>query len=217
MFRSCGVTEASTDVNFFLRSLCKQSVYLTSLDMTALPNSEEDLKLFFVDLLQRGIPRGSSLVKNDSFKGKICLFLDNIDRLNGVNAHHLDWLPKKLAPNIKIIATMSTQSSDLLATARRKFRDDNIREVPRVEVNDLCVAVMDHVRHRQRKLSKDQMHSVKELIATCPTPLYAKLLAHEMLSLQSHSPPINVQDHPKKVQTLAKHLLHSSVVVDKCH
>ena len=207
VFRSCGLTESSTDVNFFLRSLCKQSVYLTSLDMNALPHSEEELKLFFVDLLQRGIPRGSSLVKNDSFKGKICLFLDSIDRLKGINADHLDWLPKNLAPNIKIIVTVSNQDSELLATMRRKIRDDHIREIPEVEVNDLCVTVMDHVRHRQRKLSPDQLHIVKELISECPSPLFAKFLAHEMLPLRSHSPPIDVNAHPKKIHTFAKFFL----------
>ena len=199
VFRMCGRTADSSDVNLLLRSLCVHIVHLTSLDFNAIPHADADVKRFFVDILERGVPKGSSLGKNESFKGKIVIYLDDIDALSGVNVNQLDWLPKKLAPNIKVIVTLTSGDHVMLETARRKFKDDNVREVAPLSVNELCVSVLDNLRWRQRKLSKPQLHLVKEILAKCPTPLYAALLVEEAQHWTSYNDQISVAKHPGTV------------------
>ena len=56
------------------------------------PEDYKSLKVYFIDLLQRG-----------EVAGLLVLLLDSLDQLSSANgAHKLDWLPARLAPNIKV-------------------------------------------------------------------------------------------------------------------
>lgn len=58
----------------------------------AIPENCRRLKNYFIDFLQRG-----------EFPGLLVIVLDGLDQLTTSDgAHKLDWLPARVAPNIKV-------------------------------------------------------------------------------------------------------------------
>ena len=73
--------------------LCpRQVAFVAGRSRREVPDDYKSLKLYFTDLLQRG-----------EVPGLLVLLLDSLDQLSASNgAHKLDWLPARLAPNVKV-------------------------------------------------------------------------------------------------------------------
>jgi len=69
-----------------------QIAFVTGRSRLEVPEDYKSLKMYFIDLLQRG-----------EVPGMLVILLDSLDQLSSSNgAHKLDWLPARIAPNIKV-------------------------------------------------------------------------------------------------------------------
>ena len=93
-----GTSPNSSNIYKLLYSLSNQLAYVTDKYRYKIPKDYKGLKAYFKDLLQNG-----------KFTGIVIIFIDAINQLSpAYNAHSLDWLPLKIAKNVKVIVSCIT-------------------------------------------------------------------------------------------------------------
>jgi hypothetical protein len=190
--RFIGATPASADLRSLLRSLCEE------LGVSNIPLDMNDLIRVFRERLSGHLESGGEQSRTDVPPALV--FLDALDQLNDTeNAHRLYWLPRELAPGVKLVlsvlepeptrdadadgdAKKSPAPSPFFAhpceLAKRLWPDSqlSLSKMSRADGSNVLTAWLDAVG---RGLIKEQTRDVLDKLAADGRPLYLKLAFEE--------------------------------------
>lgn len=189
--RFIGATPGSADLRSLLRSLCEE------LGVADIPQDMNELVRTFRERLSGQSEAGGSDDNNTSVE-PATLFLDALDQLNDTdNAWMLYWLPRELAPSVKLVISVLEPDSDAQESdtsesdaasppfnadpcdlAKRIWPDAlmPLSEMSRQEGADLLDAWLGHAG---RALQPEQRDDVLNKFEADGRPLYLKLAFEE--------------------------------------
>ena len=173
--RFCGTSPMSSNIRALLPSLCHQMAYTTDRFRHLVPNTYKNVKKYFLDFLSQG-----------EFRGLVVIFLDALDQLSSNDgAHKLDWLPAKIAKNVKIV--VSTLPEHILKQLKAKITN----EERYIQVDPLdpkaCADILDcWVKNGGKMLQFRQWQVVKEAFEKCSLPLFIQLTYRNVLKWHSY-------------------------------
>jgi hypothetical protein len=176
--RYIGATPPSCDLRLLLVNLCRQ------LDIAEIPQDMNELVRTFRDRLA---PKEQSVGMEP--QEPVVLFLDALDQLNPTdNARMLYWLPRELAPNVKlVISVLQTERNerdqqngqdDCFDTACRIWPGREIELGPFDETSASAL-LESWLAEAGRTLQPFQRIHLLERFKSCPLPLYLKLAFEE--------------------------------------
>ena len=180
IIRHCGTTVASTNLRQMLRSLCQQAVHITGYNKCPIPTSHYRLIHFFRDLLMRG-----------DFQGMLILFLDGLDQLSACDqAHQLQWLPAKLANNVKVIVSTTPTDNDVYRKLCSKITNDRYH-LPLCRLpGAICrQMITDWLHGNSRIVNYHQWKNIKQAIGEWRSPMYIKMAFDEAMLWPSYMDP----------------------------
>ncbi|KAL3857424.1 hypothetical protein ACJMK2_012096 [Sinanodonta woodiana] len=173
--RFLGESSKSTDCQQLLLFLCHQLAYITGRCRQEIPSEYKALKFYFIDLLQRG-----------EYGGMIILLLDSLEQLSAMNnGHKLEWLPPRLAPNVKVIVTVSSESKDLVRRLENKV-PSNIVEITKLSRSDCENLLKVQLNVNKRALAINQWKHFQKAFAHDAIPLKVNLLYAEAFQMCSY-------------------------------
>lgn len=176
--RFIGATPASADLRTLLRSVCEQ------LGIESPPSDMNELVKAFRGRLA-GPEEGDAKAAES---GGAIVFLDALDQLNPAdNARMLYWLPRKLAPGVKLVISVlesdpqgeeRTQRDDPFDLARRIWPDRFVK-VGLLSADDGEALLKIWLGGVGRTLQEDQAAEVLTKFARNGRPLYLKVAFEE--------------------------------------
>ncbi|GFO41156.1 NACHT and WD repeat domain-containing protein 1 [Plakobranchus ocellatus] len=166
--RFIGITPKSSNIQQLLYSVCHQLAYVTGGYRHEVPEDYKSLKIYFIDRVQRG-----------DFPGVVVLILDSLDQLSTSNGgDKLDWLPARVAPNVKIVVST--------LPARRSILDRLISKIkqPMIEVDALPPSDCEQIfkvllEASNRSVTLHQYRVIQEAFTHCTLPLFITLTFEE--------------------------------------
>ena len=170
ILRLCGKTPQSSNIRQLLKGICHQIAHTNQKSRLEVPEKWSDVKQYFKDITKR-----------DEQRGLVVIFLDALENLSQADkSHSLDWLPNKIANNMKIIVSVNSKNckiSENIAT---------IVDVKEYHLNvdntdpDLCLnLVTDVLNERGRSLTHEQWQTINNCFSHCTSLLFAKLIADQ--------------------------------------
>ena len=113
--RFIGIDGKSIYLRSLLKSVCLQLKYIKNpINEKEVPNKLTDLKRYFRNVL----------TENTSDSRKLVIVLDSLqDLTKNDNSYKLDWLPKNLGKNCKLVLSVSSESTELIKRLKRKYTD----------------------------------------------------------------------------------------------
>lgn len=177
ILRFCGTSPGSSNVRQLLFSISNQLAYVTNKYRHEIPKDFKLLKAYFKDFLQKG-----------NFPGLIVIFIDAVNQLSlEDNSHKLDWLPSKIAKNVKVIVSCITGENDVYQKLRSKITNERYY----IEVNEmtpvLCGEILSTcLQERGRIINFMQWRLVREAFNKCSLPLFVKLTFEEVITWKSY-------------------------------
>ena len=210
--RFCGTTPGSSKIPQLLRSICHQIAYATGKYRHKIPQEYRDVKRYFLQIVQQGISEGA-----------LVIFLDALDQLSSdESAHKLDWLPSKLAKNVKIVVSCLPDKYNILKRLKRKIdNEENFVPVQQMKTELCCEIVRDWLGKRNRTLSNDQWELVKSAFQHCSSAIFTKLTFEDVSRWNSYS-VVDEQTLGKSVEQCINILLsrmegkHGETLVERC-
>jgi hypothetical protein len=108
------------------------------------------------------------------------ILIDSLDLLSTFeNGHKLEWLPSRIAVNVKIVLSVNSDNEDCLTRMRHKC-PDSIVDIPPFTNTD-CENVMKVMMNNQkRNASYDQWKIVQKAFQKCTLPVYVRLVFEEV-------------------------------------
>ncbi|XP_046361543.2 NACHT and WD repeat domain-containing protein 2-like [Haliotis rufescens] len=173
--RFVGTTPESSSSHQLLYSVCHQLAYISKQHRSDVPEDYTSLKMYFRDVVQKG-----------NFSGVVILFLDALDQLSPANgAHTLDWLPSRLAPNVKLIVSTLPEKHGILDKLRNKIAH-NFLEVSPLPQTDCKQVMRALLEHSGRAISYPQWRIVEKAFTFCTLPLFITLTFQEAIRWNSY-------------------------------
>lgn len=182
ILRHCGTTPPSSNIRQLLQSLCHHVAFATSLYRHKVPVDFKKAKSYFKNLLQSG-----------NFSGNLVIFLDALNDLSDEDGcMTLDWLPLKLAKNVKLILSTTTgsrvmQQLSMKYPAAAAGADGSYRELLELEAAKCTHIVQSLLAKRGREISAEQWQVVEQALAHCSLPLFTQLLVEEVSQWRSYT------------------------------
>lgn len=175
VFRFVAKTQHSVTAQELLYSICHQMAFIMGRYRKDVPKDFKSLKLFFIDMVQRG-----------EFGGMLIILIDSVDLLSQFEyGHKLEWLPSRIAVNVKIIVSVNTDNADSWTRMQHKCAE-NIIEIPSFSNTD-CENVMKVMTNKSRRsVSYDQWKLVQNAFQNCTLPLFIKLVFEEVSQWHSY-------------------------------
>lgn len=171
IFRFIGATPESADLRSLLTSLCRE------LGVTEIPTEINDLIRCF-----RGALAGVSTEVNRKESLPTVIFIDALDQLNSTDsAGGLYWLPRMLAPRIKLVVTTLETDGDDGLPFRQAVRlwPDSMIEVGRLGENDAKDLLKSWLADAERTLTQKQSEYLLQQFEQSGSPLYLKVAFEE--------------------------------------
>lgn len=181
-----GATPASCDLRSLLAGLCRQ------MGIADVPSDMNELVKAFRDRLsppgQAG-PKAEGQAEPKDLR-PVTIFLDALDQLNPTdNARMLYWLPRELAPGVKLVLSV-LETDEAKDKAEPRARDDCFDLAGRiwpgrlVELGGLDEAsgaqlLGTWLAEARRRLQPEQRADVMGKFRACPLPLFLKLAFEE--------------------------------------
>nr|XP_017207472.1 NACHT and WD repeat domain-containing protein 2-like [Danio rerio] len=190
------------DVNSSLRQLLKYICERADSSNTNI-NSIFQLKENFKRLLT---------VRSTS-KNPLVIIIDGLDQLPKTDGQpDLTCLPKALAPNVKLLISVSANRHALLAALKQYYPDSalfcELQQVDTKSCNQLLTTLL---QGSNRKITSGQQVYVNEALKKCTVPLYVELLyrqavcwhsefeiTEETLDLEVHNSIVLIFDHMER-------------------
>lgn len=173
--RFLGTSPASSSIREVLVSVCTQisTVYSLKIPNFSEMDSTQIIQYFcnqFFDSVQTAIGGDSH----------ICIFLDSIDQLSPMDgAHSLNWLPKRLQPNVHIVISMLPDKHNCLETLRTMMPyDDCYIEVGALPLHTGLHIMESWLSKLNRTITSKQREVLSAVFTINPQPLYLRLLFH---------------------------------------
>lgn len=164
VFRFVGETQIITARQFLL-NICRHIVILMGKDENEIPTDYKQLKYYFSELLLSG-----------EFGGMLIILLDSVDLLQ--DNHNLEWLPIKIAVNVKLIVSCSSQRKNLCTHLRDRCKD-SVHYIHSLDPSD-CVRIFRAMLSSSwRSVTYEQMSIVKDAFQICTLPLFLTMAIEE--------------------------------------
>lgn len=173
--RFIGQSGTEDDIQQLLYFLCHQLAFITGRYRQDVPTSYKDLKNFFIDLIQRG-----------EYGGMLVILLDGLDKISTTDdGNKLDWLPSRIAANVKIVATVNSENIELFERIQNKI-DDGLLLIPSFSSID-CENIMKLLMNDcDRSVNYNQWKSIQIAFQTCTSPSFVKLVFEQALNWKSY-------------------------------
>lgn len=119
----------------------------------------------------------------------LLLVIDSVDQLlPSYNAHLMNWLPKSLQPNVKVIISVLPGYYDIIPTLRRRLQDEECYiEVPSLTKETGHQILDAWFEACSRTLTDEQRELVMSAFEKCPQPLFLKLIFTEASQWTSYT------------------------------
>jgi len=203
--RFIGATPASTDIRSLLESLCRE-IYRTfdydeqkrqrlaevhGADEQALKRRQEIEAEYEMPMDIQKLPDrfGSFLAKVPPNR-RLVLFLDALDQLSPTdNAHTLNWLPRDLPDNVRIVAAALERegpAGECLRVARARLPETSLVAVTPLTPEQGGEILNVWLRETKRTLQGEQRADILSKFERCPVPLYLKLAFEEARRWKSY-------------------------------
>ena len=178
ILRFLGTSPDSSNLWRLLRSLSIQIATFYDKDRKSVPEDFDELKDYFIHQLSLATPEKPMIV-----------LLDSLDQLSGEhNAYKMNWLPRKLPPNVRFIVSTYTEAAGLIGTLKLLFLSTSFVTVP-VFSSELSSQVLKSWLQREnRTLTPEQISLVEAVFEECTLPLYVKLIYDQVKGWRSYTP-----------------------------
>lgn len=174
LVRFIGESGLSEDVQPLLHYLCHQLAYVTGRYRQDIPADYLGLKNYFIDLIQRG-----------EYGGMIVILLDALDKISATDAgNKLDWLPSRIAGNIKIIVTVNSENENMMKRLENKV-DEGIIEIPEFSPNECESTIKTLMSESKQAVNYNQWRIIQQSFKSCSTPLFSRLVYEKVSQWQS--------------------------------
>ncbi|MFC1806026.1 DUF4062 domain-containing protein [Planctomycetota bacterium] len=170
--RFVGATPGASDLRGLLTSLCQE------LGVEQPPADLNELVSTFRDRLSSG--EGSE--GTASADGRVVIFLDALDQISDTdNARMLYWLPRELAPNVRLVLSALDEEGDAgeCFDLAKRIWPASLVEVGALGGEDACTLLDSWLGDARRTLQPEQSDDVLTKFAACPRPLYLRLAFEE--------------------------------------
>jgi tetratricopeptide (TPR) repeat protein len=176
--RFIGATPGSSDLRTLLTSLCRELAQAFG-GPAEPPQELPALIREFAQRLGRATPAKPLFV-----------FLDALDQLSDWdNAHALDWLPRELPAQVKLVASVleTGEAGMSCFEAARSAFPDRLIELGPLSAEHGAALLDAWLAEIRRTLQADQRRTILEHFAACPYPLYLKLAFEEARCWRSYT------------------------------
>ncbi|HUT35333.1 MAG TPA: DUF4062 domain-containing protein [Planctomycetota bacterium] len=170
--RFIGATPGSADLRSLLRSLCEQ------LGIPSPPSDMNELVKAFRERLA-GSEKADAQAAPPA---RAVVFLDALDQLNPTdNARMLYWLPRELAPGVKLVVSAldAEGAAGECCDIARRIWPDRLVEVGALSAQDGGTLLETWLDDARRTLQDDQRRDVLDKFASNGRPLYLKVAFEE--------------------------------------
>ena len=173
--RFIGQSGTSEDIQQLLFHLCHQLAFVTGRYRQDVPSSYQNLKNYFIDLIQRG-----------EYGGMLVILLDGLGKISTTDGgHKLDWLPSRIAANIKIVATVNSESHEIFGRIQNKF-SEGLLQIPTFSSTDcenIMKLLMNDIDH---SVNYNQWKSIENAFKACTSPLFVRLVFEQAVNWKSY-------------------------------
>ncbi|CAH1801226.1 unnamed protein product [Owenia fusiformis] len=180
LLRFIGSSPSSSNIRQLLTSISAQIAYQTGRSRSLVPGEYKALKKYFMDMMSRG-----------EFGGLVIIFLDSLDQLTSDdNGQSLDWLPSKLADNVKIIVSTRPVENGILDKLNSKIENkEYIHEVGRLTPEECTAILKQYLTSAERTLNAQQWQVVHDTFRSriCTLPLYIRLAFEDIRRWNSYT------------------------------
>ena len=178
--RYIGLTLNSQSICPLLRSVCLQLTSILGLTNQNPPSEYTQLKAYFVRLM------------NEQTSTKVVIFLDGVDYLDFIeNGDSVDWLPKHLAPNFRLILTTRPEvDRHTLPGALSLLKNsDSFLELTPIPEPELSLFLSSLLSAHNRKMTSSQFNVILGFMrsSSLVTPFYVSLLLRDSIKWKSYS------------------------------
>lgn len=209
LVRFIGIDAESVYLRTLLRSLCFQLQYIRNnknkknnlkID-ECIPRKLSELKAHFRKLLNNTFTVNRETGEEEEEEEeddrvetpiKLIIILDSLQDLSRSDqSYKLDWLPKYLHPNVKLILTVSSDCTELIQRLSRKFTNSkNYAELSLMNEEQSEYLVRKLLTNNKKRLEPAQLELVVDVLKKrkLVLPLHLKLLAENFLSWKSYTP-----------------------------
>lgn len=180
--RFVGATPRSCDLRSLLTDLCQE------IGVERVPTDMSELVTTFRDRLSPGQASEDEAARQIRTEQEVVLFLDGVDQLNPTdNALLLKWLPRELAPGVKLVMSVmqtekaegeESREADPFDTVRHNW-PDSMFALGGLAGSDAETLLQAWLKETRRALQDTQKQEVLDKFAGCPLPLYLKLAFEE--------------------------------------
>ena len=177
--RFIGQNGGSEDIQQLLFYLCHQLAFVTGRYRQDVPSSYQNLKNYFIDLIQRG-----------EYGGMLVILIDGLEKISPIDGgHKLDWLPSRLAANIKIVATVNSENHEVFERIQNKF-SEGILQIPTFSSTD-CENIMKLLMNDiDRSVIYNQWKGIQNAFKACTSPLFVRLVFEQATGWKSYNEKI---------------------------
>ena len=123
-------------------------------------------------------------------KTPVVIFLDSLDQLVNIKkVSQLQWLPRKLPPDVKFIVSTITHGGYEIIIEKLKLAvpESNITKVLPLGQTDCFDIIEAWLKTANRTLTKAQFQIVEQVFAKCSLPLFTKLVFDEVCRWNSYT------------------------------
>ncbi|WAR02876.1 NWD2-like protein [Mya arenaria] len=190
--RFVGETGLSRDIQPFLYNVCHQLAYVTGRRRQDVPSEYRALKNHFIDLVQRG-----------EYGGMLVILIDALDAMSSTDSgHKLDWLPSRLASNVKIVITVDSENEDMVSRLESKV-EQGLIEIPNftdVVCEDLVKQLIINCSKTKKTVWYDEWRRIQAIFKSVSSPLYAKLVYEQMVCTWRPFDEVSKEPVPKCIE-----------------
>ncbi|XP_062617256.1 NACHT and WD repeat domain-containing protein 2-like [Saccostrea cucullata] len=164
VFRFVGETQIVT-TRQFLFNLCLHLVDLMGKERNEIPTDYKQLKYFFSELLLSG-----------EFGGMLIILLDSVDLLE--DNHNFEWLPIKIAVNVKLIVSCSSDRKELCTHLLDRCKD-SVHFLSPLSSTECERIFRASLSTSWRSVTYEQMSIAKDAFRVCTLPLFLTMAIEE--------------------------------------
>lgn len=167
MTRFCGHTYDSQRSPRLISSLAEQFLCASNREPTGVSPWRQETKRILGDVMRNG-----------DYGGLLVVFVDGIDELApaGELDEFLDWLPARIANNVKVIVSCESEGRTLERLRQKVTNQANIVKLDQLSVDQSILLLNSLLDRSERRLTAEQWTLVEPLIADCRLPMYVHLL-----------------------------------------
>lgn len=172
MVRFCGHTYDSQRSHRLISSLAEQFLCAADREPTGLWPWHKEAKRLLGDVMMNG-----------DYRGLLVVFVDAINELGSAENldDFLDWLPARIANNVKVIVSCESEGPTLERLRQKVTNQANVIQLGQLSVEH-CMQFLNSLLERSEgKLTDEQLTLIEHAFAHCQLPLYVHLL-HDIFS-----------------------------------